>query len=374
MPSKEYLWQAWKTFISGDVFYMNTSPSPKIFSFIRNITNNRIELQFGIIAVTILATIIASYWGTIKILLLLIAAAIFLLALFFLMKYPNLGFIAILLGGWFVPFSGPGGFNAAMLMVIFMFALWLLDMFIVKKKFEFVNSRVLRPAVYFMVISVIAFGVGQIRWFSFANQAPFNAQVGGFAIYFFLVGTMIMTANIVRDIRWLKAFLWVFIGLGSVYILLRLANIQGLDKIFARGASVNSMFWVWLVALPAGQAIFNEELKFKHRLVLFAILAATFYVGLQNFDWKSGWVPPAVSLGVLLALRFKKLTLFAIPFVIILGVFAASRLIASDEWSWGTRIDAWILVLEITKISPIIGLGFANYYWYAEIFKASRLS
>jgi len=348
---------------------MNTIFDSKIFSAIRNISLGRNEIQIGIIIATVMVSLIASYWGSMMILVVLIAAVAGIPFLLLLLKYPNLGYILVLLGGWFVPFKGPGGFNASILMVILMITLWMLDMFIVKRKFEFVRSRVVRPAAYFMLISVIAFAMGQISWFSFANQAPLDAQIGGFAIYFFLVATMIMTANIIHDVRWLKAFVWTFVGLATVYVLFRVAKISLIDKIFAHGVYANSMFWTWLVAIPLSQAIFNDELKFKPRMILFGIVAAAFYVALvQQDDWKSGWVPPAVAAGVLLALRFKKLALMAIPFAVIIAGYLAIDLIATDTYSWGTRVDAWIVVLGISKTSPLIGLGFANYYWYAQVF------
>ena len=348
---------------------MNTKFDLKTLSSIRNISIGRNEIRFGIIFTVVLTSIIASYWGSMTILVALIAAIAGVPVLILLIKYPNLGYFFILLGGWFVPFRGPGGFNASILMVILMLVLWLLDMFVVKRKFEFLQSRAIRPAFYFMVISVIAFGVGQIRWFSFANQAPLDAQIGGFAIYFFLVAMMIMTANILRDIRWLKAIVWTFVGLGTIYVLFRVANLSIIDKIYTHGVYANSMFWTWLVALPLSQAIFNDELKFKPRMALFAIVAATFYIAFfQQYEWKSGWVPPAVVVGVLLALRFKKLALVAIPFAVIIAGYLAIDLIATDTYSWGTRVDAWMVVLEISKTSPLIGLGFANYYWYAQLF------
>jgi len=348
---------------------MNVDIKLKIFSFSRKISIDRKWIKYGIILATVLASLAATFWGSTTILIVLIAAIAGISTLLLLIKYPNLGFIFILLGGWFVPFKGPGGFNASILMVILMLFLWFLDMFIVRRRFEFIHSRVIRPAAYFMLISTVAFGVGQIRWFAFANQAPLDAQIGGFAIYFFLVATMIMTANILHDVRWLKAIVWTFVGLGTIYVLGRAANLEVIDKIYAHGVYANSMFWTWLVALPLGQAIFNDKLKFRDRVVLFAIVAAAFYIALgkQN-DWKSGWVPPAVVVGALLALRFKKLVLFAIPFAVIIAGYLAVDLIATDKYSWATRVDAWMVVLDISKASPLIGLGFANYYWYATVF------
>jgi O-antigen ligase len=42
--------------------------------------------------------------------------------------------------------------------------------------------------------------------------------------------------------------------------------------------------------------------------------------------------------------------------------------LASDEYSVSTRLDAWLIMIEIIKVSPIWGFGFANYYWYAPLF------
>jgi O-antigen ligase len=70
----------------------------------------------------------------------------------------------------------------------------------------------------------------------------------------------------------------------------------------------------------------------------------------------------------LFALRFKKIALLSIPVVLLLAISLAQDLISSDAYSWGTRLDAWLIVLEISRTSPLIGLGFANYYWYAPLF------
>jgi O-antigen ligase len=75
-----------------------------------------------------------------------------------------------------------------------------------------------------------------------------------------------------------------------------------------------------------------------------------------------------VVLLVLLGNRFRKLLVFAIPFVIIGGLYVAHGLIASDDYSWGTRVEAWRIVLEISRVSPLLGMGFSNYYWYTPLF------
>ena len=348
---------------------MNVDFHLKLFSIDRRIVISMKWIQYGIILATVLIAVAAAYWGTRKILILLVGAVGGIGVFIALLRYPSFGFILLLLGGMFVPFAGPGGFNASILTVIIMIGLWFIDMFIVKRRFKFVRSRVMRPALSMLLVSIIAFAMGQIPWFVFANQAPLDAQIGGFAIYFSLVLAMIMTANVLQDIKWLKAIFWCFIGLGLFYVLGRILNLSFIDRLYAHGVYANSMFWMWLVGLPLSQAIFNNHLKPRTRGFLYTVAILAFYVAfIKQNDWKSGWVPAGVVIAVLVGLRFKKFVLFLIPFILIVTFFLAQDLIATDEYSWGTRLDAWLVVLDISRASPIIGLGFANYYWYAPLF------
>jgi hypothetical protein len=348
---------------------MNVDFHLKIFSLDRRITINKKWIQYAIMLVVILISIGAAYWGSKKIMLALVGVMAGIAGFLALLRYPNLGFIMLFFGGMFVPFAGPGGFNASILTVILMIVLWLMDMFVVKRKFEFVKSRPIRPASYLLLVSILAFAIGQISWFPFARQAPIDAQIGGFAIYFFLVLAMILTANILRDVRWLKAIVWTFIGLGFIYVLGRTIHLDIIDRIYAHGVYANSMFWMWMVALPLSQAIYNNHLNFRTRVMLYGVVVLTFYVAfVQQNDWKSGWVPAALVAAVLVGWKFRKVIPFVVPFVAAVGFYLAQDLIATDQYSWGTRVDAWLVVLGISSTSPIIGLGFANYYWYAKVF------
>ncbi len=332
-------------------------------------TLSRGWIQFGIILAVVVITIASAYWGTGKVLVLLLAAIIGIAGLIALLQYPQLGFFLILVSGMFIPFSGPGHVNASILSVVLLVGLWLMDMLVVKKKFTLVRSRVLRPVGFFLIVTILAFVLGQIPWFIFANQAPLEAQVGGFAIYFFLLATVIMTANLIQDIRWLKTIVWVFVGLGMFYVLGRALELPFADKLFQHGFYANSMFWMMLIIIPLGQAIYNDQLSVRTRVVLFGIVGLAFYVSMfLQGDWKSGWVPAGVAAGVLIAMRFKRLTLLSLPFFAVLVVYLAQDLISTDQYSWGTRLDAWLIVLQISQVSPIIGMGFANYYWYATLF------
>jgi hypothetical protein len=285
------------------------------------------------------------------------------------MRRPNLGFILIFLGGMFVPFAGPSGLNAAVLMAALMFGLWILEMLVVKRQFTLIRSPAILPLMVFLAISVVAFGMGQIPWFLFAQQAPLDAQAGGFAIFMLSIGMMLSAAHLIKDIRWLKIIVWTFVGFGAFYVLGRAVRLPFIDRLYQHGFSAGSMYWTWLVALPFGQVIFNEKLRPRTRVLLIAVVLLTFYVAIvQAYDWKSGWLPPLVTVLVLLGIRYQKITLFVIPFMLIGAVYVAFTLIASDDYSWGTRVDAWRIVLEISRVSPLLGMGFSNYYWYTPLF------
>jgi len=285
-----------------------------------------------------------------------------------LLREIKIGFILIILSSMFVPFVGPGGINASVLMVAVLIGLWLLDMFIVKRDFKFIKSRTLLPVVVFGVSAIISFVVGQIPWFIFANQAPMDAQAGGFAIFIFSLGLMVVTAHLIHDIKWLEIIVWTFIALGAVYVFGRTLRLP-VDRIYEYGFTAGSMFWTWLVALTFSQLLFNDKLKTPIKVLLIAILAATFYVAIvQAYDWKSGWLPALAVVAVIIGLRHPRLLFLAIPFALTTAGYLAAELIASDEYSWGTRVDAWLIVLEISRASPLFGLGFSNYYWYTPLF------
>jgi hypothetical protein len=219
------------------------------------------------------------------------------------------------------------------------------------------------------VISTLAFFVGQVPWFIFARQAPMTAQIGGYAIFLFSIGGLLLSAHMIRDVWWLKVIVWVFIGLSSLYIIARVIGVWSIINLYHFGVTAHSLFWTWLIALSLSQVIYNNELALRIKGLLIALILLTFYVAIvQGYDWKSGWVPPLIVVAVFIGLRYHKLVLIAIPFVIAGALYAAMDLIASDEYSWGTRVDAWLIVLQISRVSPLFGTGFANYYWYTPLF------
>lgn len=346
---------------------MNFDINLNFLLFRWKISISRQWLQFGVAVMVALFSVVVSYWGSLQIMLLVPVLVGGIAGLLLLLREIRIGYLLLLFAGIFIPFSGPGGVNATVLMVASLLGLWLMDMFIVKRQFQFVRSRAMLPVVFLLVISIIAFGMGRLPWFLFANQAPLDSQIGGFVIFVFSLGLMVATANLV-DMKWLKLIVWTFIGLGAIYVFGRSLRLP-VDRFYNWAFTANSMFWTWLVALSFSQAFLNQRLKKSTRVFLFLVTLVTFYVALaQGYDWKSGWVPPLAVVAVIFGLRYPRLLILAIPLALIVAGYLIIDLIASDEYSWGTRIDAWIIVLEISKANPIFGLGFSNYYFYTPLF------
>ncbi len=341
----------------------------KFFSFTRKIFISKQCIQFGIITAVILSSTVISFWGSPVIFSLLLVLFGGTALIFALLRQPNLGFILVILGGMFVPFTGPSGLNAATVMIALMLGLWIMNMFVVRRNFKLIYSRSMVAIITFLVVSTLAFGIGQIPWFIFARQAPLDAQVGGFAIVIFSIGGLLLAAHLIREVRWLKLIVWLFFGLSAIYVLSRVIGLGSVTRLFHPGFTAQSMFWTWLIALAVGQLIYNNALTRRMKGALILLVVLTFYVAfVQAYDWKSGWIPPLVAAAVLIGIRYRRLIVFGIPFLATAALYITFDLIASDDYSWGTRVDAWRIVLEISRLSPLLGLGFANYYWYTPLF------
>ncbi len=287
-----------------------------------------------------------------------------------LMRWPSLGLVA-LVGTTIIPFNGPSGLNATMALVALLLGLWVLDILIHQRELRLVSSRTMWPTLALVLIAAIGFGVGQLPWFPFAQPAPLGAQLGGLTIVVLSAGAFLLAAHQVRDVRWLEYVTWLFLSLGGLYIAGRL--IPGLGQItrpLFEGGSVGSLFWVWLMAMAFSQALLNRRLHPVWRLALGGLVLATIYVAyVQTNNWKSGWIPPLVTAVAIIGFRWWKLGLVLILIGVVLAPDLPAQIIASDAYSYATRIEAWQIMLDLIKTSPVLGLGFANYHWYTPLYR-----
>lgn len=301
---------------------------------------------------------------------LLLVAFLFLIIVIVFLRWPVLGFISILLGAMFVPFVGPSGINATAGVVALMLVIWLLKMMMEERQIRLILSRATIPVYIFILISIVAFAIGQLPWYVNAQPAPIDTQLGGLSIFILSAGAFLLVAHLVHNLRELQIMTWVFIISGIVYVLGRAIEWGYIDRIYNNGYIAGSMFWTWLVVMIFSQIVFNTDLGIRWRFLLGALLLATFYVAIViNYDWKSGWLPPLVAVAAIIAFRFWKPAFFLVPLVLIPAYYLANSLISGENYSWGTRVDAWAVILDVVKANPLLGLGFGNYYWITPLFR-----
>ena len=290
-----------------------------------------------------------------------------------LLRWPPLGLLLLVVVALIVPSPPmPGGLNVAVLFLIGLLGLWLLDMLFGSRKGEWIQSRTTLPLLVFIGVTLLSFGVGQLPWFNFAHPAPMDAQLGGLSIFILAAGIFLLTAHQIQDLRWLQWLVWLYLALTSLHLLTWFLPRLGRwlpENFFAPGTANNSLFWVWLLSLALSQAAFNRDLHIGWRTALGILAAATLYKGVfLNSDWKSGYLPLLVSAAAIIGARSWRAALSLAVLSAAPAMYIASEAIATDEYSYATRMDAWIIMFKIIKVNPILGFGPANYYWYTPLF------
>jgi O-antigen ligase len=208
----------------------------------------------------------------------------------------------------------------------------------------------------------------------FAETAPLRAQIGGLSLLLLSICAFLLAAHRLPDLSWLQWTMFAFLVVGAIHVWVRLipggvavsTALLGQDQL-------GSMFWVWFAALAFGQAVFNRDLPRGWRFALAASVTACLCVGVSNKEWTSGWLPAVVAVVVTLLVGAPR---FA-PIILLggggLAVGLLPRVLAfiigdTNQYSISTRLEAWRILSEIISANPILGLGFANYYWYTPLF------
>jgi hypothetical protein len=302
-----------------------------------------------------------------------------LLGLWAVYKNPGFGLFCTLGAALVIPFAiGTGTtspLNIVFLAIPMLMGLWLVAM-VLDRRIQLVPSATNVPLVGLIVAISVSFIVGYLPWNVFAQLAPVRAQIGGWGIFVFSAGAFWLMANRITSLRWLKRIVWLFVALGAIYIANRLLGSGALriGRLFSGGAVNGSQFWIWLVALAAGQALFNNNLQRRWRVALSALVAASFLVSLTGDarSWTSGWLPAALALGLLVWFRWPRASLLLAVALVGVGllILPALRnlLINLNSYSILTRNAGFAIVLEIIKSNPLLGVGPANYYYYTPLY------
>jgi hypothetical protein len=298
-----------------------------------------------------------------------------------ILRFPPLGLASVIPVSLVVPLAfstGTGtGFNATVVVLMGLLALWLLDMW-GRRDLRLLPSGPIRPLIVFVVVAVIATLAGMQPWLAFAGTAPVRTQMGGLTVFVLSAGAFLLVAHQVKAVRWLQRFTWLYIALGALFVVGRAVPAVGsvTGRFFVPGAD-GSVFWIWLVALAFSQAAFNSRLAPHWRLALGAVVLTAFVALSRVSGWTSGWLPSLVALVVVLWAGAPRVGLIATAAggawaMLNRGQVDELLLGGDNEYSLNTRQEAWGLLSEIVQATnPVLGLGPANYYYYTPLFPIS---
>lgn len=292
-------------------------------------------------------------------------------ALLILPRLP-LGLVLVVVCGMLVPLEiGTGtqtNLNPVILLLPVVAGLWVLDMALRRRTYRLHDYRIVILLLVFNAVVFVAFIVGRLQW-STISGAGLAAQIGGLMVFFISSLAFLLAAHLL-NVRWLARLVYTFIAIGALYMLARMVPPLGglVLRLFSAGAT-GSVFWIWLVTLTTGLALFHQGLTPARRITLAAVALATLWVALgANRVWASGWAPPVVALLVMIWLRYPRWGWLPLLASVALFITQIDRIwsLATSTDSWVARQQAWQIVLDTTRVNPLLGLGPANYYFYVQ--------
>lgn len=261
-------------------------------------------------------------------------------------------------------------FNPVLIMLALLIVVWLLR----PGGLPLVRSRPVVPLLAFSGVVLLAFLFGLRPVIPFADSAPLHAQIGGAVIFLLSFGAFMVVAHEVRSTAWLARLVVAFLVVAGIILVGDVAATGISSSLAEKTGALGSLFWVWLVAIAISQAVFNQRLALPLRVLLLSLAAIAVYLGLfRSGAWVSGWLPPLAALiAVMLAgsPRLGAAAVVAGAAAVLLNFQTVQDLIlvGDNPYSLRTRLEYWRVLADMVSASPVIGLGPANYYWYATLY------
>jgi len=310
--------------------------------------------------------------------LLIAGLAVGVVGIYGLWWWPEIGFPLLVPTSMLVPVTistgAQTGVNAALLLAMAMLGMWVVDMVARKREVTLAPSSTVVPLLGWMIACLLSFGFGRLNWLP-GEGSPLTGQLGGLALLILLPGMFMLSFNQLRNLRTLRWTTWLFLSLGGIFIagILIPGNAPRTFGTYQR-AVTDAMFWTWLVTICFSQAAFNRQLKPGLRLLLGAIACGAFYYMIEvRQSWTSGWLPAAVSIWIVLLVarpRWAIAALLVTGGLALLAPGAVNELLLGGDnaYSMQTRLEAWRIIWKIVRLSPIFGVGPANYFAYTPLY------
>jgi O-antigen ligase len=276
---------------------------------------------------------------------------------------------AVLVNFFTLPTGRESRVVISLLIGMVLVGLWIVQLLLSKGKVRLRPSPINLPIIVFVVVNLVSYVWSTLLrdpllliWDSF----PF-VQLAALAVNILLPLIALMVSSKVRETRWLKYLAWLMIILGTFVIVALLLNL-GLDRMFRNG--MRGLFSTWVVSIALSLALFNEQLSKSLRgFLLGLVLAWMYYAVIREGHWLSGWLPFMVAGAVITYRRSKKLFLFGLVVIAIVGAIKFEALyyriyVSNVEEGSAERADVWLPAVQLVTRHPLFGTGPAGYAVY----------
>ncbi|MEX0787508.1 MAG: O-antigen ligase family protein [Anaerolineales bacterium] len=340
----------------------------------RQESNNRYR-RLAIVVLVLLSGPILGLFGSRQLIAVALGGIAALLLTVIVLKRPPVGLLGLMMLSFLVPITIGTGTGTEVSMSVVGLALVVGAFLLEVSTGDSQNVRLTVPSIYlplsiFIAVTLLSFLAGQLPWYPL-DPAPMTAQLGQLGVLVLLPCLVFIMDRYIVTERWLKRLVWLFLGFGSVYVLLTFfPSVQAALSFVVVQSPNGPLFWTWMTCLAFGQAFFNSQLSVLWRVVLVGITAVSLYMGLViTPQFASGWLPALVGLTALLWAARPRFAAVATVFMLILGAIFASEivdlLLINEEYSAVTRVEAGkIVVGMVMERSPLLGFGPANYRFY----------
>lgn len=337
----------------------------------RSLRRPGISLHLLVVALTLVGAALLGRWPSPALLLLLLGGA----GASVLTKRPDAGYVVLVFAAYSVPLEvGLGNafaISAVHLLLPALALFWSLG-HAGASDAPLVTSGTFRPLGVFLIAATVSWLYGNVTWDPrFPRQPDLLAiQAAQWTIYALsILAYLLASQQSHRAVRWTT---FAFLGMGVFALIDRYGgSLKVIGSLLtASAAQTNGTFFVWMTALAAGQALFNQDLPRPWRRALSVVALSVPLLGLwQNTSWASSWLPALVVLGILLLLRSPTLG------ITLIGLTVVGLLLSPGSLPWRSvweserssvigRSILWRAVVQLGLRQPVFGLGLTTYHQY----------
>lgn len=283
----------------------------------------------------------------------------------------------ILIAALFLPFYvGTGSSSVvvdSLIMTMAVSGLWIFRLLLNRDTSDLMKTRINFPLIGFILVVIVSLVIGIVFRdpYVFVWDDFLLVQLGSTAVFVMLPIALMLVANEVKSAKTLRLMIGLTLLAAFLGYLARQMNLN-------LPIDTSGILPMWFISFSLSFALFYKRLALVFRFALIALAAAWFHYGFaQNISWVAGWLPGLIAIGVLAALRSKRLfLLFVLALLVLIGpnqdYYLGSFVQREANESLYTRVDAFEVNWQVTQDHLLFGTGPAGYTVYYMTYFPNR--